>query len=338
MRLTQSLLMARSTFRALLTIAGLLAASPAAAQFPNIFDSIFGNPPQRPPADVPSRRRRAGAAAIYSAAAAGGGLPPGPPPGSRIQTQPLPPPPGADQRAAAPPAPQQATPRRAAGAAASGPQPASLGRRPSNETVVEPPPNKIANPTAVFSGLDKITGRIISFDVAINETVRFGALEVTPRACYSRPPTEAPTTDGFIEVDELTLQGEIKRIFTGWMFAASPGLNAVEHPIYDVWLTDCKGAPQPTWPKRRRAPAAALPRARNSAQRRNNSSCSSCNSSSGARTQLPPPPAPPAAVNLFELSRRAVCLRVAAAPPRRSWSRRSAAKSASPTSAASSSL
>jgi len=94
----------------------------------------------------------------------------------------------------------------------------------------------------VFSGLDKITGRIISFDVSINETVRFGALEVTPRACFSRPPTEAPNTDGFIEVDELTLQGELRRIFTGWMFAASPGINAVEHPIYDVWLTDCKGA------------------------------------------------------------------------------------------------
>jgi hypothetical protein len=81
--------------------------------------------------------------------------------------------------------------------------------------------------------------------VSINETVRFGALEVTPRACYTRPPTENANTDGFIEVDELTLQGELKRIFTGWMFATSPGLNAVEHPIYDVWLTDCKGAPQP---------------------------------------------------------------------------------------------
>ena len=144
--------------------------------------------------------------------------------------------------------------------------------------MVEPPPNKIANPTAVFSGLDKITGRIISFDVAINETVRFGALEVTPRACYSRPPTEAPATDGFIEVDEVTLQGEIKRIFTGWMFAASPGLNAVEHPIYDVWLTDCKGAPQPTVAEAPAAPAPA-PRARNSG-RRSNSSRSSCNSSS----------------------------------------------------------
>src|SRR5262249_49308745 len=59
------------------------------------------------------------------------------------------------------------------------------------------------------------------------------------RACYTRPPTEPTNTDAFVEVDEVTLQGEIKRIFTGWMFALSPGLHAVEHPIYDVWLTDC---------------------------------------------------------------------------------------------------
>jgi hypothetical protein len=43
----------------------------------------------------------------------------------------------------------------------------------------------------------------------------------------------------------VTLKGEIKRIFTGWMFAASPGLHAIEHPIYDVWLTDCKGGKNP---------------------------------------------------------------------------------------------
>ncbi len=111
--------------------------------------------------------------------------------------------------------------------------------------MVEPPPQRIANPTAVFSGLDKITGRITSFDVAINETVQFGALQVTPRVCYSRPPTETPQTDSFVEVDEVTLQGTIRRIFTGWMFAASPGLHTVEHPIYDVWLTDCKGGKLP---------------------------------------------------------------------------------------------
>ena len=101
------------------------------------------------------------------------------------------------------------------------------------------PSQKIPNGRAVFSGLDKITGRIISFDAAIGETVQFGALQVTARVCYTRPPTEPTNTDAFIDVDEVTLQGEIKRIFTGWIFASSPGLHAVEHPIYDVWLSDC---------------------------------------------------------------------------------------------------
>ena len=101
--------------------------------------------------------------------------------------------------------------------------------------------DKIKHPTAVFAGLDKITGRIIAFDVAIDETVQFGTLQITPRACYTRPPTEAPLTLGFAEVDEVTTTNEFKRIFSGWMFAASPGLHGVEHPVYDVWVTDCTG-------------------------------------------------------------------------------------------------
>jgi len=110
---------------------------------------------------------------------------------------------------------------------------------------------KITNPVAVFAGLDKITGRIISFDVYVDETVRFGALQVTPRVCYTRPPTEEPRTDAFIEVDEITLNRKVQRIFMGWMFAASPGLNAVDHAVYDVWLTDCKmSSPVPPPAKR----------------------------------------------------------------------------------------
>jgi hypothetical protein len=101
--------------------------------------------------------------------------------------------------------------------------------------------DKIKHPTAVFAGLDKITGRIIAFDVAIDETVQFGTLEITPRACFTRPATEAPLTTGFAEVDEVTTSNEYRRIFSGWMFADSPGLHGVEHPVYDVWLTDCKG-------------------------------------------------------------------------------------------------
>jgi hypothetical protein len=101
--------------------------------------------------------------------------------------------------------------------------------------------DKISNPIAVFNGLDKITGRIISFEVAINETVQFGALQITPRVCYSRPPTDAPQTDAFAQVDEIDELKQMKRIFSGWMFADSPGLHGVEHPIFDIWLTACKG-------------------------------------------------------------------------------------------------
>jgi hypothetical protein len=101
--------------------------------------------------------------------------------------------------------------------------------------------DRIKNPTAVFSGLDKITGRTVSFEVAVDETVQFGALQMTPRVCYTRPPTESPNTTSFVEVDEVTLESKYRRVFTGWMFAASPGLHGIEHAVYDIWLVDCKG-------------------------------------------------------------------------------------------------
>ncbi|MBO0663737.1 DUF2155 domain-containing protein [Jiella sp. MQZ9-1] len=102
------------------------------------------------------------------------------------------------------------------------------------------PVKRIKNPVAVFSGLDKITGRITSFDVYIDETVQFGALRVTPRVCLTSAEGEAEKTDAFVQIDEITLNRKIQRIFSGWMFADSPGLNAVEHPVYDVWLKSCK--------------------------------------------------------------------------------------------------
>ena len=184
-------------------------------------------------------------------------LPPSNRPGyGNVQTQPLPPPGGvvapqlppgqAPQGAGVAPGQTPTALPPGPGSPRNAPQPANTAPQPSDAVTAEPPPQRITNPTAVFAGLDKITGRIISFDVAINETVQFGALQMTPRVCYSSPPTESPNTDAFVEVDEVTLQAEIKRIFTGWMFAASPGLHAVEHPIYDVWITDCKGGQSPT--------------------------------------------------------------------------------------------
>jgi hypothetical protein len=105
----------------------------------------------------------------------------------------------------------------------------------------------IANPIAVFNGLDKITGLTTSFEVKVGERKRFGGLIVKPDICYTRPVTEEPKTTSFVEVEEVESDNSEKPVFSGWMFAESPGLNAVQHPIYDVWLTGCRdpNAPPP---------------------------------------------------------------------------------------------
>ena len=95
---------------------------------------------------------------------------------------------------------------------------------------------------AVLQGLDKVTARISRFQVPVNTTVVFGSLGVTVRACYKRPPEETPETSVFIEIDEIRNGDEVSRIFSGWMFASSPALSALEHPVYDVWVLDCINA------------------------------------------------------------------------------------------------
>jgi hypothetical protein len=107
--------------------------------------------------------------------------------------------------------------------------------------------DRITNPIAIFAGLDKITGTITTFEVPIDGNKQFGSLVVRPRTCFSRPPEEEPKTTSFVEVEEVGADKSAKRIFSGWMFAESPGLNAVEHPVYDVWLTGCfdPNAPKP---------------------------------------------------------------------------------------------
>lgn len=99
---------------------------------------------------------------------------------------------------------------------------------------------RIANNIAVFAALDKVSARIQHLEIPLNETVQFGALLVTPRVCNTRPPTEPPFTSAFVEVEEVKLDDTRQRLFSGWMFAESPGIHGVEHPVFDVWLTSCK--------------------------------------------------------------------------------------------------
>lgn len=103
---------------------------------------------------------------------------------------------------------------------------------------------RIENHIAVFNALEKITATIEVIEINIDETRKFGVFEVTPRICYTRSKTERPQTTSFIEIDEVSTDGvDRKRVFTGWMFASNPGLHGVEHPVYDIWLVDCKRNP-----------------------------------------------------------------------------------------------
>jgi hypothetical protein len=102
---------------------------------------------------------------------------------------------------------------------------------------------RIENAMAVFAALDKVTAAVKQVTVGLNQTGEFRTLRITPRACYTRAPTEPPRTSTFVEIDEIMFDGKERRIFTGWMFAESPGLNPLLHPVFDVWLTSC-GQPQ----------------------------------------------------------------------------------------------
>jgi hypothetical protein len=261
-------------FAALVAASVIAVAPEARAQIGN----IFSDPPLRPPGTIPRGQQQQqqvpdddeqvpelprGRLLPSRPQAPGQGVPP---PGA-VQSQPLAPPPGTTvvpqgQQPGIAVQPPQPGAGQQPGVANAPPSPNPLpglppGQRqpkgvpqtpasiqPGDEVVSEPPSTKVTNKKATFSGLDKITGRIINFDEDIGETVQFGALRVKTSVCYTRPSTEAANTDAFVEVDEITLQGEVKRIFSGWMYAASPGLHGVEHPVYDIWLTDCKGPDQ----------------------------------------------------------------------------------------------
>ena len=88
--------------------------------------------------------------------------------------------------------------------------------------------------------LDKITARMSTQDVAIDETITLGSLQITPRKCLKNPPTETPESAAFLSIYEVPAEKEPEPVFQGWMFASSPALNAMEHPVFDVWLLDCK--------------------------------------------------------------------------------------------------
>jgi hypothetical protein len=103
-----------------------------------------------------------------------------------------------------------------------------------------PPPLADApGTTLTLRGLDKITGQPTQIVAPIGKPVQFATLTITARYCYSTPPSEPPETSAFLQIDDLRPGQKDKRIFSGWMYASSPGLNGLQHPLYDVWVISC---------------------------------------------------------------------------------------------------
>ena len=97
-----------------------------------------------------------------------------------------------------------------------------------------------AMPVVVLQGLDKITARVSTFEIEVGKVGFFGVLSIKVKSCKKKPPTEPPEKVAFLVINDLKPGEKMIEIFKGWMFASSPGLNGLEHPVYDVWVLDCK--------------------------------------------------------------------------------------------------
>jgi hypothetical protein len=129
-------------------------------------------------------------------------------------------------------------------AKASPPAQASLAA-PAADTPAGPPPPPQGGSQLMLRGLDKITGRPTAITAPIGKPVRFATLTITARFCYSTPASETPETTAFVQIEDHRPDQPARRVFSGWMYGSSPGLNGVEHPLYDVWVISCNNAPAP---------------------------------------------------------------------------------------------
>ncbi len=110
-------------------------------------------------------------------------------------------------------------------------------------TPAAPPAQPSGGTQLLLRGLDKITGRPTNITAPIGKPVKFATLTITARYCYSTPPSETPETTAFVQIEDQRPDQPARRVFSGWMYGSTPGLNGVEHPLYDVWVISCNNAP-----------------------------------------------------------------------------------------------
>ncbi len=102
------------------------------------------------------------------------------------------------------------------------------------------PDKKGIKKVLVVRGLDKMTGRATTFFAPIGKPVQFATLTIVARYCHSTPPLETPETTAFLQITDTRPGEQPRQVFSGWMFASAPEINAMEHPLYDVWVIACR--------------------------------------------------------------------------------------------------
>ncbi len=101
-------------------------------------------------------------------------------------------------------------------------------------------PDQRDDTLVVLAALDKITTQLSTIEIRQDQTIRFGTLDITLRYCRKNPPEETPESVAFLEITDVGHNNQEEKVFSGWMFASSPALSPLEHPVYDVWVKDCK--------------------------------------------------------------------------------------------------
>lgn len=100
-------------------------------------------------------------------------------------------------------------------------------------------PVRVERAHAALRALDKVTGHVRTLVVPVGTAVPFGTLSVIVRTCRTTPPEETPESAAFLDIWEQRPDQPAQEVFRGWMFASSPAVSAMEHPVYDIWVEGC---------------------------------------------------------------------------------------------------
>ena len=88
--------------------------------------------------------------------------------------------------------------------------------------------------------LDKITAKVKNYEIPINTILKTGSLSIQIYACYTTLPEEVPEDYALLRIYDYLDKKNNKLIYQGWMISSSPSSTPLEHPIYDLWIKDCK--------------------------------------------------------------------------------------------------